>query len=74
MRFVRQLALDADVPLVDPRRLEVEGRGVERQASDTGRRPAPPLRSCSRPHWSVELSTPGALAIMSNTMLPCGRS
>ena len=31
-------------------------------------------RSCSRPHSRRDTSTPGALAIMSNTMLPCGRS
>ena len=36
--------------------------------------PPADVSSCNRPHWSVELSTPGALAIMSNTMLPCGRS
>ena len=31
-------------------------------------------RSCSRPHATDEFRTPGAFAIMSNTMLPCGRS
>ena len=35
--------------------------------------PDPPM-SDSRPHWTVEFSTPGALEIMSNTMFPCGRS
>src|SRR5438094_5209906 len=44
--------------------------------SDSVGNGSPPaeVTSCSRPQSTLEFNTPGALEIMSNTMLPCGRS